>query len=78
MIGGKAVIEEAASLFMGGFSDLAALKRSANVYSGSADAGPLAEIIDGENALERLLNFLLIHGAPDWKLVVLDIELQNA
>ena len=49
-----------------------------SVGSGSADARPPAEFVDGENALERLLRFLLIHVAPDWKLMVPDIELQDA
>jgi hypothetical protein len=49
-----------------------------SVGSGSADARPLAELVDGKNALERLLNILLIHVAPDWKLMVPDIELQDA
>ena len=49
-----------------------------SVGGGSADACPLAKLVDGENALERLLRFLLIHVAPDWKLMVPDIELQEA
>lgn len=48
------------------------------VGSGSAYTCPPAEFVDGENALERLLRFLLIHVAPDWKLMVPDIELQEA
>ncbi|WP_423679577.1 hypothetical protein [Undibacterium sp. WLHG33] len=48
------------------------------IGSSSANACPLAEFVDGENALERLLSFLLIHVAPDWKFMVLDIELQGA
>ena len=49
-----------------------------SIGGGSADACPLAELVDGKNALERLLRFLLIHVAPDWKLMVPDIELQEA
>ena len=39
VVGGKAAIDEAAALFNGDLSDMAALKRAANVYSGDEKKG---------------------------------------
>lgn len=57
MVGGKAAIDEAASLFMGGLSDLAAVKRSANVYSGEEKKGVQQIVMSNPNVIDVEIAF---------------------
>lgn len=57
VVGGKAAIDEAAALFNGDLSDLAALKRAANVYSGDEKKGVHQIVMSNPNVIDVEIAF---------------------
>lgn len=57
VVGGKALIDEAAALFNSDLSDLAALKRTANVYSGDEKTGVHQIVMSNTNVIDVEIAF---------------------